>query len=52
MTDVADPRAIAQALPDARPTVFLGVPRVWHKIKVGIETKLDRRRKCSRHPYY
>ncbi len=41
MTDVADPRAIAQALPDARPTVFLGVPRVWHKIKVGIETKLD-----------
>ncbi|ORB40335.1 AMP-dependent synthetase/ligase [Mycobacterium persicum] len=41
MTDVADPRAIAQALPDARPTVWLGVPRVWHKIKVGIETKLD-----------
>jgi long-subunit acyl-CoA synthetase (AMP-forming) len=41
MTDVADPRAIAQALPDARPTVFLGVPRVWHKIKAGIETKLD-----------
>jgi long-subunit acyl-CoA synthetase (AMP-forming) len=41
VTDVADPRAIAQALPDARPTVFLGVPRVWHKIKAGIETKLE-----------
>ena len=41
MTDVDDPRAIAQALPDARPTVWLGVPRVWHKFKVGIETKLD-----------
>jgi long-chain acyl-CoA synthetase len=41
LTDVADPRAIAQALPDGRPTVFLGVPRVWHKIKAGIETKLD-----------
>jgi long-subunit acyl-CoA synthetase (AMP-forming) len=40
MTDVADPRAIAQALPDARPTVWLGVPRVWNKIKAGIETKL------------
>ena len=40
VTDVADPRAIAQALPDARPTVWLGVPRVWHKIKAGIETKL------------
>jgi long-chain acyl-CoA synthetase len=41
VTDIADPRAIAQALPDARPTVWLGVPRVWHKIKAGIETKLD-----------
>lgn len=40
VTDVDDPRAIAQALPDARPTVWLGVPRVWHKIKAGIETKL------------
>jgi long-chain acyl-CoA synthetase len=40
VTDVADPRAIAEALPDARPTVWLGVPRVWHKIKAGIETKL------------
>ena len=40
LTDVADPSAIAQALPDARPTVWLGVPRVWHKIKAGIETKL------------
>jgi long-chain acyl-CoA synthetase len=41
VTDVADPRAIAQALPDIRPTTFLGVPRVWNKIKAGIETKLD-----------
>ncbi len=40
VTDVADPRAIAEALPDAHPTVWLGVPRVWHKIKAGIETKL------------
>lgn len=41
VTDVADPRAIAEALPDARPTVWLGVPRVWHKIKAAIETKLE-----------
>jgi long-chain acyl-CoA synthetase len=40
VTDVADPRAIAEALPDVRPTTWLGVPRVWHKIKTGIETKL------------
>ncbi|HTY28843.1 MAG TPA: AMP-binding protein, partial [Mycobacterium sp.] len=31
---------IAQALTDVRPTVWLGVPRVWHKIKSGIETTL------------
>ena len=40
MTDVDDPRAIAEALPEVRPTVWLGVPRVWHKIKAGIETRL------------
>ncbi|HTY31580.1 long-chain fatty acid--CoA ligase [Mycobacterium sp.] len=40
MTDVDDPRAIADALPEVRPTVWLGVPRVWHKIETGIETKL------------
>lgn len=41
VTDVADIHAIADALKDARPTVWLGVPRVWQKIKAGIETKLE-----------
>ena len=41
VTDVADPRAIAEALPDVRPTTWFGVPRVWNKIKAGIETKLS-----------
>ncbi|RJO74111.1 long-chain fatty acid--CoA ligase [Nocardia panacis] len=40
LTTVADPREVAAALPDARPTVFFGVPRVWQKIKAGIEGKL------------
>ncbi|QIS03864.1 AMP-binding protein [Nocardia brasiliensis] len=40
LTTVADPREVAAALPDARPTSFFGVPRVWQKIKAGIETKL------------
>ncbi|WP_028477850.1 long-chain fatty acid--CoA ligase [Nocardia sp. CNY236] len=40
ITTVADPREIAAALPDARPTAFFGVPRVWQKIKAGIEAKL------------
>jgi long-chain acyl-CoA synthetase len=41
VTDVADAIAIAAALADTHPTTFLGVPRVWNKIKAGIETKLD-----------
>ncbi|MET8795461.1 long-chain fatty acid--CoA ligase [Nocardia sp. NPDC004568] len=40
ITTVADPREIAAALPDARPTVFFGVPRVWQKIKGGVEAEL------------
>lgn len=40
ITSVADPREFASALPDVRPTVFFGVPRVWQKVKAGIEGKL------------
>ncbi|MEV0296445.1 long-chain fatty acid--CoA ligase [Nocardia sp. NPDC050710] len=40
ITCVPDPREIAAALPDARPTTFFGVPRVWQKIKAGIDGKL------------
>ncbi|MGH3714938.1 MAG: AMP-dependent synthetase/ligase [Micromonosporaceae bacterium] len=52
VTCLDDPRAIATALPDARPTVFFGVPRVWQKIKAGIEAKLhaepdERKRKIA-----
>ncbi|WP_155765589.1 AMP-binding protein, partial [Mycobacterium colombiense] len=37
VTVVDDPRAIAAALPDVRPTVWAAVPRVWEKLKAGIE---------------
>jgi long-subunit acyl-CoA synthetase (AMP-forming) len=37
VTVVSDPRAIAAALPDARPTVWAAVPREWEKLKAGIE---------------
>ncbi|OBI29237.1 fatty acid--CoA ligase FadD11 [Mycobacterium sp. E2238] len=37
VTVVSDIRAIAAALPDVRPTVWGGVPRVWEKLKAGIE---------------
>ena len=39
ITTVPDPREIAAALPDVRPTFFFGVPRVWQKIRAGIEAK-------------
>ncbi|BBX73735.1 long-chain fatty acid--CoA ligase [Mycobacterium shinjukuense] len=37
VTAVADARAIVAALPDVRPTVWGAVPRVWEKLKAGIE---------------
>ena len=37
ITGVSDGRAIAAALPDVRPTVWGAVPRVWEKLKAGIE---------------
>ncbi|AHH18528.1 putative fatty-acid--CoA ligase [Nocardia nova SH22a] len=37
LTCVPDAREIAAALPDARPTYFFGVPRVWQKIKAGVD---------------
>ncbi|GFG49135.1 long-chain fatty acid--CoA ligase [Mycolicibacterium agri] len=37
ITTVADPRAIAAALPDVRPTIWGAVPRVWEKLKAAIE---------------
>lgn len=37
VTAVADGRAIVSALPDVRPTVWCAVPRVWEKLKAGIE---------------
>src|SRR5215207_7999558 len=40
ITCVDDPRMIAPALLDTRPTVFFGVPRVWQKIKAGIEARI------------
>jgi long-chain acyl-CoA synthetase len=35
-----DPREIAQFLSQARPTWFFAVPRVWEKLKAGLEAML------------
>lgn len=40
ITYISDPKAIATALPDARPMIWFAVPRVWEKIKMGIAAKV------------
>ena len=37
VTTLADAAALPGALADVRPTVFGGVPRVWEKLKAGID---------------
>src|SRR4051812_42676816 len=41
ITTCPDPRRIGEWLPAVRPTWFFAVPRVWEKLKAGIEAKLD-----------
>ncbi len=41
ITYVDDPKAILAALLDTRPTVWFAVPRVWEKIRAGIEAKVN-----------
>ena len=35
-----DPRKIVEFLPQVRPTWFFAVPRIWEKLKAGLEAKL------------
>ncbi len=37
ITYVSDPKAVVAALPEVKPTVWGAVPRVWEKIKAGLE---------------
>jgi long-chain acyl-CoA synthetase len=39
MTVLADPREIAAVLPEVRPTTFGSVPRVWEKMKAGLQAR-------------
>jgi long-subunit acyl-CoA synthetase (AMP-forming) len=41
ITTCPDPRRIGEWLPAVRPTWFFAVPRVWEKLKAGVEGKLD-----------
>ena len=42
LTCLADPRQLGPALLDARPTLWLAVPRVWEKLKAAIEAGMAR----------
>jgi len=39
ITSIDDPRMIAAALPDVRPTIWGGVPRIWEKIMAALEAQ-------------
>jgi long-subunit acyl-CoA synthetase (AMP-forming) len=43
-TTVDDAKRLIQALPDARPTIFLAVPALWYKIKAALERAIDAER--------
>jgi long-chain acyl-CoA synthetase len=40
VTCCPDPREVLSYLPDVRPQVFFAVPRIWEKLKAGLETML------------
>ena len=41
VSSLVDPTQLLAGLQDVRPTVFLGVPRVWEKFKAAVESRLD-----------
>jgi long-chain acyl-CoA synthetase len=41
VTCVSDPREVAAALPDCRPTIWGAVPRIWEKLKTGLEVAIE-----------
>ena len=41
MTVIADPREVAAALPEVRPTIWGAVPRVWEKMRAGLEAAIE-----------
>src|SRR4051794_19309788 len=47
VTTVDDPSQVLAALPDARPTWFVGVPRVWEKLKAALEANLPPEAKAA-----
>ncbi len=40
VTSIADPAQLVPSLSDVKPHAFVGVPRVWEKLKAALEAKL------------
>ncbi len=40
ITCCSDPREVMSYLPDVRPQIFFAVPRIWEKLKAGLEAML------------
>jgi long-chain acyl-CoA synthetase len=41
VTTCEDPKAVIGYLPEVRPTWFFAVPRIWEKLKAGLEAMID-----------
>jgi long-chain acyl-CoA synthetase len=48
ITSCGDARQIGRVLPEVRPTVFASVPRIWQKLKAGVEAALAAERDDAR----
>jgi long-chain acyl-CoA synthetase len=42
VTAIANPKELMAALPQVHPTWFFAVPRIWEKLKSGLESMLDK----------
>jgi long-subunit acyl-CoA synthetase (AMP-forming) len=51
ITCCPDPRAVLSYLPDVRPQWFFAVPRIWEKLKAGLETMIAGAPDEQRHSY-
>ncbi|MEJ7787511.1 MAG: AMP-dependent synthetase/ligase [Solirubrobacteraceae bacterium] len=40
VTTIPDPRKVMEALPQVHPSWFFAVPRIWEKLKAGLETMI------------
>ncbi|HWD76010.1 MAG TPA: long-chain fatty acid--CoA ligase [Solirubrobacteraceae bacterium] len=50
VTSVPNPREVVSYLPQVRPTWFFAVPRIWEKLKAGLEAMLSGQPEEQRRP--